>query len=172
MYLADCAIKSADNAVQYYNRYATHSYITGLVANVALNIFALLISNRFEREERIMLPVLTEIFSLSLMICSYNLTCFKTDVYALSKEPLDVFIKAIDERIERLGRILINDYQFQVGLYGIMRAASSLNGFYFLNKHRTALMFSLVVLGIGFYGAMREVDARFIQNAWEECKRG
>lgn len=172
MVLVDCAVKSADSAVQYYNGYAKSSYVTGLVANFALNLFAMVISNRFEREERIMMPVVAEVFCVLLFICSYNLTCFKTDILALSKKPLDLFISQVDQRIANVGKIFIKDYQFQVGLYGIMRSVSALNGIYYLNKNRVALTLSLLLLGIGFYGSLREVDDLFIQKAWEDCKRG
>lgn len=171
MGLADCAIKSADNAASYYNGLINHEYVVGLVANFALNFFSMLISNRFEREERIMLPALAELVCISLYLCSYNLSSFKAAVFALSKMPSDQFIKGIDQRVDALSRVFIKDYHFQAGLLGIMRVISAGNGLYFFyNKNRLAVMLSLIVFGAALYRASNTVNENFFQEEWRVCK--
>lgn len=172
MSIVHCAIQAADNGARYYNRLANVSYVSGLIANLALNIFTLIaVERNRDLEDRVMVPIIAELMCLLMFFCSYNLECFKTQVLAFAKEPVEAVIVKVDDKIARLAEILVSDYQFQAKLYGSLRIISGLNGIYYLRpKEKILLFLSVMVVGVGLCGWLKKYDEFFVQKAWNGCK--
>ena len=173
MSLALCANNGADRAVSYYNSVVNSNYITGLIANLALTAFTLLKADKGDVENRIMIPVLVELFCISLYLCSTNLSCFKTAILAMAKDPVDTLIVKVDDKIAKLSHMIISDYLFQINFFSMMRTIASFNGWYYAWQDRRAIgaMLSVALLSFCCMAATRQIDEGLLIRLWNECKR-
>lgn len=172
MSIAQCAVDGIERAKAYYVNLETGNYLTGLIATIAWNIFAVIATDRRGLDEKVMFPIIAELFAMACFLCFYNLTCLKTSILALANEPRDLIIAKVDEKIAKLANIFVVDYKFQARFISTLRIGNGINGIYFYGKDhkKMGLLLSLIMFGVGAWSYMKPFDESFLQKLWSECK--